>query len=87
MDRVVAAINERDAVQNEGEVLLIRRTKEAESDGAFIKIKADAEKLAWKLRSSQGLVDFRREVAAGIHDAVAEFQSAGVDPNYRLFFM
>lgn len=86
MARVVAAINERDASENEGEALLIRRTKEAEADGAFIKIKAEAEKLAWKLRG-QGLADFRREVAAGINDAVSELQSAGVDPNYLLFFM
>jgi regulator of protease activity HflC (stomatin/prohibitin superfamily) len=86
MARVVAAINERDAAQNEGEALLIRRTKEAEADGSFIKIKAEAEKLAWKLRG-QGLADFRREVAAGIHDAVSELQAAGVDPNYLLFFM
>jgi regulator of protease activity HflC (stomatin/prohibitin superfamily) len=86
MARVVAAINERDAAENEGEALLIRRTKEAEADGSFIKIKAEAEKLAWKLRG-QGLADFRREVAAGIHDAVSELQSAGVDPNYLLFFM
>lgn len=86
MARVVAAINERDAAENEGEALLIRRTKEAEADGSFIKIKAEAEKLAWKLRG-QGLAEFRREVAAGIHDAVAELQSAGVDPNYLLFFM
>jgi regulator of protease activity HflC (stomatin/prohibitin superfamily) len=86
MARVVAAINERDAAENEGEALLIRRTKEAEADGSFIKIKAEAEKLAWKLRG-QGLADFRREVATGIHDAVAELQSAGVDPNYLLFFM
>jgi hypothetical protein len=26
-------------------------------------------------------------VAAGIHDAVGELQTAGVDPNYLLFFM
>ncbi len=77
MARVVAAINERDAAENEGEALLIRRTKEAE---------AEAEKLAWKLRG-QGLADFRREVATGIHDAVAELQSAGVDPNYLLCCM
>ncbi len=83
MARVVAAINERDAAENEGEAQLIRRTKEAEADGSFIKIKAEAEKLAWKLRG-QGLADFRREVATGIHDAVAELQSAGVDPNYLL---
>jgi regulator of protease activity HflC (stomatin/prohibitin superfamily) len=86
MARVVAAINERDAAENEGQALLIRRTKEAEADGSFIKIKAEAEKLAWKLRG-QGLAEFRREVAAGIHDAVAELQTAGVDPNYLLFFM
>ena len=86
MARVVAAINERDAAENEGQALLIRKTKEAEADGEFIKIKSEAEKLAWKLRG-QGLADFRREVAAGIHDAVQELQTAGVDPNYMLFFM
>lgn len=86
MARVVAAINERDAAKNEGEALLIRKTKEAEADGSFITIKAEAEKGAWKLRG-QGLAEFRREVAAGIHDAVDELQNAGVDPNYLLFFM
>lgn len=86
MARVVAAVNERDAAKNEGEALLIRRTKEAEADGEFIKIKAESEKTAWKMRG-QGLAEFRREVAAGIHDAVAELQTAGVDPNYLLFFM
>lgn len=86
MARVVAAINERDAAKNEGEALLIRKTKEAEADGSFITIKAEAEKGAWKLRG-QGLAEFRREVAAGIHDAVEELQTAGVDPNYLLFFM
>jgi len=86
MARVVAAINERDAAENEGQALLIRRTKEAEADGAFITIKSEAEKSAWKLRG-QGLADFRREVAVGIHDAVNDLQMAGVDPNYMLFFM
>ena len=86
MARVVAAINERDAAENEGQALLIRKTKEAEADGAFITIKSEAEKSAWKLRG-QGLADFRREVAVGIHDAVNDLQSAGVDPNYMLFFM
>ena len=86
MARVVAAINERDAAENEGMALLIRKTKEAEADGSFIKIKAEAERLAWKLRG-QGLSEFRREVAKGIHFAVEELVSAGVDPNYMLFFM
>lgn len=86
MARVVAAVNERDAAKNEGEALLIRKTKEAEADGAFISIKAEAERGAWKMRG-QGLAEFRREVASGIHDAVEELQRAGVDPNYLLFFM
>ena len=86
MARVVAAINERDAAENEGLALLIRKTKEAEADGSFIKIKAEAERLAWKLRG-QGLSEFRCEVAKGIHFAVDELMSAGVDPNYMLFFM
>jgi regulator of protease activity HflC (stomatin/prohibitin superfamily) len=86
MARVVAAVNERDAAENEGEALLIRKVKEAEANGAFIKINAEAEKLAWKLKG-QGLSDFRQEVAKGIHIAVDELQHAGVDPNYMLFFM
>lgn len=86
MARVVAAINERDAAENEGQALLIRKTKEAEADGAFITIKAEAEKDAWKMRG-QGMAQFRREVASGVHDAVEEFQNAGLDPNYLLFFM
>ena len=86
MARVVAAINERDAAENEGQALLIRKTKEAEADGSFITIKAEAERVAWKLRG-QGLSEFRCEVAKGIHFAVRELQTAGVDPNYMLFFM
>ena len=86
MARVVAAVNEKDAAENEGQALLIRRVKEAEANGEFIKINAEAEKLAWKLKG-QGLSDFRKEVAKGIHGAVAELQAAGVDPNYMLFFM
>jgi regulator of protease activity HflC (stomatin/prohibitin superfamily) len=86
MARVVAAINERDAAENEGQALLIRKTKEAEANGAFIKINADAERQAWKARG-QGLAEFRTEVAKGIHTAVDELQRAGIDPNYLLFFM
>lgn len=86
MARVVAAVNERDAAENEGQALLIRRVKDAQANGEFIKINAEAEKLAWKLKG-QGLSDFRQEVAKGIHIAVADLQRAGVDPNYMLFFM
>ncbi|NOT83791.1 MAG: SPFH domain-containing protein [Methylococcaceae bacterium] len=86
MTRVVAAINEREAAEHEGQALLIRKTKNAEANGAFIAINAEAERVALKLRG-QGLAEFRREVASGVHDAVEELTSAGVDPNYLLFFM
>lgn len=86
MARVVAAINDREAAEHEGHALLIRKTKDAEANGAFIHINAEAERVAWKLRG-QGLAEFRREVARGVHDAVEELTSAGLDPNYLLFFM
>lgn len=86
MARVVAAVNEREAAEHEGQALLIRKTKDAEANGAFIAINAEAERAAWKMRG-QGLAEFRREVAKGVNDAVEELRSSGVDPNYLLFFM
>lgn len=86
MARVVAAVNEREAAEHEGQALLIRKTKDAEANGAFIQINAEAERNVWKLRG-QGMAEFRREVAKGVHDAVDELQMAGLDPNYLLFFM
>ena len=86
MARVVAAVNERDAAENEGEALLIRKVKEAEAEGEFVRIQAEAERTAWKLRG-QGLSEFRQEVSKGVHIAVKELTTAGLDPNYLLFFM
>lgn len=86
MARVVAAVNERDAAENEGQALLIRKIKSAEAEGEFVRIQAEAERTAWKLRG-QGLSDFRKEVAKGIHVAVDEMTTAGLDPNFLLFFM
>ena len=60
--------------------------KEAEAEGEYVRIQANAEKSAWKLRG-QGLSDFRQEVAKGVHIAVEELSAAGLDPNYLLFFM
>jgi len=86
MARVVAAINEREAAEHEGHALLIRKTKEAEANGEFVRIEAEAERIAWKLRG-QGLSDFRIEVSKGIHIAIDELQSDNIDPSYLLFFM
>lgn len=86
MARVVAALNECEAAEHEGNALLIKKIKDAEANGEYVRIAADAERETWKLRGI-GLAEFRREVAKGIHDAVEELQTAGVDPNYLLFFM
>jgi regulator of protease activity HflC (stomatin/prohibitin superfamily) len=86
MARVVAAVNEREAAENEGEALLIRKVKEAEADGEFVRIQAEAERTAWKLRG-QGLSQFRQEVSKGVHVAVEELTTAGLDQNYLQYFM
>jgi regulator of protease activity HflC (stomatin/prohibitin superfamily) len=87
IDRVVAAVNELEAAENEGEALRIRKIKEAEADGEFIRIQAEAERTAWKLRG-QGLSEFRQEVSKGTHIAVEDItKTTGLDPDYLLFFM
>jgi regulator of protease activity HflC (stomatin/prohibitin superfamily) len=86
MARVVAAVNELEAAENEGEALRIRKTKEAEADGEFIRIQAEAERTAWKLRG-QGLSEFRKEVSKGTHLAVEDITTTELDPDYLLFFM
>ena len=65
---------------------VIRKTKEAEANGEFVRIEAEAERIAWKLRG-QGLPNFRVEVSKGVHIAIKELQFGGVDPNFLLFFM
>jgi regulator of protease activity HflC (stomatin/prohibitin superfamily) len=55
MAKVVASNNLKAAAENEGQALLITRTKAAEAEGNFIKISANAEKEAAQLRG-QGIV-------------------------------
>ena len=62
MAKVVASNNLRAAAENEGQALLITKTKAAEADGNAIKIAAEAEKIASQLRG-QGVALFREEVA------------------------
>ncbi len=68
MSRVVAALNSKAAAENEGQALLITKTKAAEAEGNYIKIQAAAEKDAAELRG-QGVAAFRREVAKGVAEA------------------
>ena len=74
MAQVVASNNLKAAATNEGDALLIRKTKEAEAEGQFIRIGADAERTAAQLRG-QGVALFREEVARGL--AIAAPRAGG----------
>ena len=86
MAQVVASSNLRAAAENEALALLIRKTKAAEADGMAIKISAEAEKEAAKLRG-EGIALFRAEVAKGMAKAADEMKAAGLDSSFILFSM
>ncbi|MCU1401074.1 MAG: band 7 protein, partial [Acidimicrobiales bacterium] len=71
MAQVVASNNLKAAATNEGDALLIRKTKEAEAEGTAIRIAAEAERTAAQLRG-QGVALFREEVARGLAQAARE---------------
>ncbi len=86
MAQVVASNNMKAAAENEGQALLITKTKAAEAEGNFIKISADAERTAAQLRG-QGVALFREEVAKGMSSAAREMQQANLDTSVILFSM
>ena len=86
MSRVVASNNLKAAAENEGQALLITKTKGAEADGNAIKIAATAEREAAQLRG-QGIALFRQEVAKGMSSAAHEMQQANLDTSVILFTM
>lgn len=86
MAKVVASNNLKSAAENEGQALLITRTKAAEAEGNFIKISAQAEKDASQLKG-QGIALFRQEVAKGMAGAAKEMQDANLDSSLILFSM
>jgi regulator of protease activity HflC (stomatin/prohibitin superfamily) len=86
MAKVVASHNLRAAAENEGQALLITKTKGAEAEGNAIKIAAEAEKIASQLRG-QGVALFREEVAKGMSQAAKEIQNANLDASFILFSM
>ena len=83
MSKVVASNNLKAAAENEGQALLITKTKGAEAEGNAIKIAAEAEREAAKLRG-QGVALFREEVAKGMTNAAKELQDANLDTNVIL---
>ena len=86
MAKVVAANNSKAAAENEGQALLITKTKAAEAEGNAIKIQAQAEKDAAQLRG-QGVALFREEVAKGMASAAKEMEFAKLDASFILFSM
>ncbi len=86
MSKVVASNNLKAAAENEGQALLITKTKSAEAEGNAIKIAAEAERLAAQLRG-QGVALFREEVAKGMSQAATEMKQANLDTNVILFSM
>lgn len=86
MSKVVASNNLKAAAENEGQALLITKTKAAEAEGNSIKIAAEAERQAAQLRG-QGVALFREEVAKGMSQAAAEMKQANLDTNVILFSM
>ncbi len=86
MSKVVASNNLKAAAENEGQALLITKTKSAEAEGNAIKISAEAEKEAARLRG-QGVALFREEVARGMTQAAEQMKEASLDTNVILFSM
>ena len=86
MSRVVASNNLKAAAENEGQALLITKTKAAEAEGNAIKIAAMAEREAAMLRG-QGVALFRQEVAKGMTEAAEQMKQANLDTNVILFSM
>ena len=86
MSTVVASNNLKAAAENEGQALLITKTKGAEAEGNAIKIAAEAEREAAKLRG-QGVALFREEVAKGMSQAAEQMKQANLDTNVILFSM
>jgi len=86
MAKVVASNNLKAAAENEGQALLITKTKGAEADGNAIRIAAEAERQAAMLRG-QAVASFREEVARGMSIAAREMQASDLDNSVILFTM
>ncbi len=86
MSRVVAAKNAQTAAEFEGQALLIQRTKQAEAEGAAIRIAAENEAEAARLRG-EGLAKFREAVAVGFSESAKKLNESGLDPSILMFSM
>ena len=80
MSKVVVGKNAQQAAEFQGQALLIQRTKEAEANGAFIRIGAQNEAEAARLRGV-GLANFREELTRGLANSAKQLTDAGIDPS------
>lgn len=86
MSKVVASSNLKAAAENEGQALLITKTKAAEAEGNAIKIQAASEKEAAQLRG-QGVALFREEVTRGMTESAKQMQAINMDASVIMFSM
>jgi regulator of protease activity HflC (stomatin/prohibitin superfamily) len=86
MSRVVASSNLKAAAENEGQALLITKTKAAEAEGNAIKIQAQSEMEAAKLRG-QGVASFREEVTKGMTESAKQMREVDMDSSVIMFSM
>jgi regulator of protease activity HflC (stomatin/prohibitin superfamily) len=86
MAKVVASQNLKAAAENEGQALLITRTKQAEAEGNAIKISAEADREAMRMRG-EGVTLFREAAARGIRESAKELAEVGLDSSMILFQM
>lgn len=86
MSKVVSSKNLKEAAENEGQALLITKTKAAEAEAMSIKISAEAEREAARMRG-QSVALFRSEVASGMKKAALEMSEANLDTHVILFSM
>ncbi len=86
MSRVVAATNAQRAAEFEGQALLITRTKQAEAEGAAIRIAAENEATAARLRG-QGLASFRTALSQGLSESAHLLEDSGISSALLAFTM
>ncbi len=86
MARVVASQNALSAAENEGRALLITKTRQAEAEGNAIRIAAEAEREAQRLRG-EGIALFREAAGRGMSLAAKEMEAAGMSTSFILFQM
>lgn len=86
MARIVAATNQKIAAEAEGQALLITRVKAAEAEGAAIRISAENEATAARLRG-EGLAMFRKALAQGFGESAEMLNKHGLDPALLAFSM